>query len=59
MLGGMIKYLRSRQFKNHMYLTAMTTLIGYVGFLVLTINKPMFKPTRAETGGYDNYDEED
>lgn len=55
----MIRYLRSRQFKNQLYLTTMVTLIGYVGYLTLTINKPMFKPTRAETGGYDNYEEED
>ena len=33
--------------------------MGYATFLLFTIDKPMFKPTRAETGGYDNYENDD
>ena len=40
-----------------MFTVGTLTMMGYTAYLVLTFNKPMFKPTRAETGGYDGYDE--
>jgi hypothetical protein len=36
-----------------------SALMLYTVYLVFTINKPMFKPNRAETGGYENYDPRD
>jgi len=59
MLNKLIRYLRSERFKNKVYMYGTTTLMLYVVYLVFTINKPMFKPTRAETGGYENYDPRD
>ena len=59
MITKISNYLRSSKFKNRMYRTAIYSLMGYTTFLLFTIDKPMFKPTRAETGGYDNYDNDD
>ena len=33
-------------------------MMGQFIFLLVTYNKPLYKPKRAETSGYDNYDED-
>ena len=53
-----VQYLRSNRFKNRLYTVGMLSLMGYATFLLFTLNKPMFKPKRAETAGYDNYDDD-
>lgn len=51
-------YLRSERLKHRLYQTTLFGLLGTVIFLVATFDKQLIKPKRAETGGYDGYDDD-
>ena len=44
--------------KNTFYKMFKVAMMGQFIFLLVTYNKPLYKPKRAETSGYDNYDED-
>jgi hypothetical protein len=52
------EYLQSRRFKDHIYLGGVYFMMGYVTFLLFTLDKPFFNNKRAETAGFDNYDDD-
>lgn len=58
MFRKLFNHLGSRRFKSQLYAGATLSIVGYVIYLAFTIHKPFIKPTRAETAGYEGYDDD-
>lgn len=53
------KYLQSAKFKRRVYTASILSLMGLVVFELATFNKPIqLGKRRAETSGYDGYDDD-
>jgi len=51
----LVKYLKSEHFKNKIYHGAILLLLGSS---IYFMTGPLIKPNRAETAGYDGYDDD-
>ena len=58
MMVKLRRYFKSNQFKNTMYKVSTLSLMTYTAYLALTLDKLVFIPNRAETSGYDGYEDD-
>jgi hypothetical protein len=51
----LVRYLKSEKFKNKIYHAG---ILGLMATSIYFLTGPLIRPNRAETGGYDGYDDD-